>query len=179
MTFAEFYIWFFATISLLGQIISVGLLAILLFPKLKMLQKVKAIIVTNYVAFVLIVSAIATFGSLGFTFLLNFTPCQYCWYQRIAMYPQALIAFVALLTNDLKVKKFFIPLSIIGVLLATYHTLMQIFPNILECNDEVAKCSAKDFAEYGYITIPVMSLTAFIMILLISLIAWRNSQKKK
>lgn len=95
------------------------------------------------------------------------------------MYPQALIAFVALLTDDLKVKKFFIPLSIIGILLATYHTLMQIFPTILECNDEVAKCNAKDFAEYGYITIPVMSLTAFVMILLVSLIAWRNSSKKK
>lgn len=178
MTFSDGYIWFFATITLIGQIISVILLGILIFSKNKSVKKINKTIVDNYVSLVLIVSTVATVASLGFSLLLNFAPCQFCWYQRILMYPQALIAFVALMTNDLKVKKFFIPLSLIGIALATYHTLMQIFPDALECNDEVAKCSAKEFAEYGYITIPVMSLTAFVMILLISLIAWKAARGK-
>jgi disulfide bond formation protein DsbB len=86
------------------------------------------------------------------------------------MYPQALIAFVALITNDTKIRKFILPLSIIGILIATYHILLQIFPTAFQCNDEVAKCSAIQFAQFGYITIPVMAFSSFLFVILLSLL---------
>lgn len=91
------------------------------------------------------------------------------------MYPIAVISFIALLTND-TIKKYVLTLSVVGVLVSIYHILLQMFPTILECNDETAKCSAVQFAQYGYITIPVMSFTAFLLVILVSL--FTNSKKK-
>lgn len=168
----------FAVLTILGQIISVGLIGFLIFkkinPKNKKVVKLSNLISDNYVPIILVVSAGATFGSLSFSEVLGFTPCKLCWYQRIFIYPQFIIASVALFTNETKIKKYILSLSIIGFLIGVYHILVQLFPQALECSDEVAKCSFKEFATFGYITIPVMSVTAFAMLILFSLISSRN-----
>ena len=38
----------------------------------------------------------ATLGSLYYSEIADYIPCTYCWYQRIAMYPMALIVPVAI-----------------------------------------------------------------------------------
>lgn len=159
--------------TLLIQIMSVLLIVMygygFLKPKNKSVIRLKNLISNNYVVIVLIVSGLATAGSLSLSEIVNFAPCKLCWYQRVLMYPQALIAFVALITNDTKIRKFILPLSIIGILIATYHILLQIFPTAFQCNDEVAKCSAIQFAQFGYITIPVMAFSSFLFVILVSL----------
>lgn len=164
---------FLSTITLLGQILASGLIIILILnktdPKNKVIKKVFNIISENYISFILIISAIATIGSLTLSEILNFSPCKLCWYQRIFMYPIAVISFIALIFNESRIKKYILSLSIIGLLIAGYHILLQFLPNIFECSDEVAKCSAVQFASYGYITIPVMAFTAFLLIILVSL----------
>ena len=166
----------FSTLVLLGQLVTLFLLVIIsatfFTPKNMRIKKIATLICQNYIALILIVSAIATMGSLTLSEVLNFSPCKLCWYQRIAMYPIFAISFIALLRNDDGVKRYVLPLSIIGFLIASYHILVQTFPKILECSDEVAKCSAREFAQYGYITIPVMSLTAFALILLLSIFGY-------
>lgn len=141
-----------------------------IFPKYKNFEKLAGIISDNYLSIVLVISATATVGSLSLSEVISFIPCKLCWYQRAMMYPIALISFVAIITNDIKVKKYIMPLSIVGILIAGYHILVQMFPQVLECSDEVAKCSAKDFAQYGYITIPVMAFSAFLLIILFGFI---------
>ena len=145
-------------------------------PKNNTVKKITKGIFDNYTLIVLGISAIATAGSLSLSEILNFIPCKLCWYQRIAMYPQAAIAFIALLKNDPKIKQYIIPLSVIGILISSYHILLQMFPNAFQCNDEVAKCSAVQFTQYGYITIPVMAFSAFLFLIVISLI---KSSKEK
>lgn len=171
-----------STTTLIGQIIAVLLVLLLLFrkiqPKDKTSQKLMSFIRQNYVVLIFVVSAIATVGSLTLSDVLNFAPCKLCWYQRIAMYPQVVISLVALLTNDLKVRKYVLPIAAIGFLISVYHILLQLFPNALQCNDEVAKCSAVQFAQYGYITIPVMACTAFGLIILFGLMSFATSAKK-
>lgn len=161
----------FSTLALAGQILSVFLILILLTnffsKKNKFSKKIVDLISQNYIVLIFVISAIAMLGSLTFSEVLNLLPCKLCWYQRIMMYPQVLISGIALVTNDFKVKKYLLGMSIVGICISIYHILVQTFPNTLQCNDEVAKCSAKEFATFGYITIPVMAFTAFLMIILV------------
>jgi len=163
-----------STGTLLLQIVSLVLVVVMVFgflkPKNKTVKKIKNMISDNYVVIILVISGMATAGSLALSEIVNFAPCKLCWYQRVMMYPQALIAFVALITNDSKIKKYILPLSVIGIAIATYHILLQVFPTAFQCNDEVAKCSAVQFAQFGYITIPVMAFSTFLFIILVSLV---------
>ena len=123
----------------------------------------------NALTFIFIVSSSATLGSLFLSEIVSFVPCTLCWWQRIFMYPQAIISLIALMRNDKKAVYYILPLSIIGAGIAAYHYIMQLFPNLLECSEEVAKCSTIQFAELGYITIPLISLTTFMLIAISSL----------
>jgi len=101
--------------------------------------------------------------------LVGYTPCELCWFQRILMYPQVAILGLALLKKDRNVYVYSIALSIIGVLIASYHYILQIgAAPALTCSSVGAavSCAQKPFLQFGYITIPMMSLTAFSMILL-------------
>ena len=171
--FTSTVISFLSTIVLAGQVVFVVLLKLLvvrkLLPKNKIGKKYFPLVAENYVALILIVSAVATIGSLSLSEVLGFNPCKLCWYQRIFMYPISIISFIGLIKNDNEIKKYILPLSIVGFAIAGYHILVQLFPKILECSDEVARCSAVEFAQYGYITIPVMSLTAFALIIALSI----------
>lgn len=170
----------FSVLTLGGLIFILGLVAVLvaykLNPKQKNMKKITTFISENYVTGVFLVSAVATVGSLSFSEVASFAPCKLCWFQRIAMYPITLISFVSLIKNDTGVKKYILPLSIIGLLVAGYHILVQTFPQALECSDEVAKCSAVEFAQFGFITIPVMAFSAFLIIILLSLFNQKNSK---
>lgn len=171
---AQPVIFALSVLTLLGQILALKLIIILLFrkriSKVKRFKKWIDLFTQNYITAIFVVSAVATIGSLTLSEVLNFNPCKLCWYQRIFMYPIALISFLSLIFNEARIKKFVLALSGIGIAIATYHILMQLFPKAFECSDEVAKCSAVQFAEFGYITIPVMAFTAFLLIILISLI---------
>jgi len=123
---------------------------------------------------------IATLGSLYFSEIAHFTPCTLCWYQRIFMYPQVIILAVGILDNNKRIYKYILPLSLIGGAIAFYHNLLyyRIFPeNLTPCTTGVP-CTTKFFAWFGFITIPLLSLTAFTVISLCMLIFIRINSKK-
>ena len=141
----------------------------------KMLKNIVHFFADNALIFSFFIALFATGGSLFFSEIAHFNPCKLCWYQRIFMYPQVIILGIAAFKNDLLVKKYVLPLSIIGFVIGIYHYLLQMSPIPLPCSDEVANCALKQVAFYGYITIPLMSATAFALIILFFLI----SSKKK
>lgn len=49
----------------------------------------------NSLLFIWLVSLVATLGSLYFSEVRGYEPCELCWYQRILMYPILLITTVA------------------------------------------------------------------------------------
>jgi len=61
-----------------------------------------------------LVAVIATLGSLYFSEVRGFIPCELCWYQRILMYPLAVILGVAAFVEDDKCKRYVLPLSVLG-----------------------------------------------------------------
>ncbi|WP_354006051.1 disulfide oxidoreductase [Paenibacillus polymyxa] len=122
------------------------------------------------------VSICATCGSLYFSEILHYEPCKLCWLQRICMYPLTVILGYAALTED---KKYACPaflLSFIGLGIAMYHYLGQKFVSLermLSCNIGVS-CKTDYTNWLGFITIPLMALTAFTLIL--SLL-WMTNKK--
>jgi disulfide bond formation protein DsbB len=108
----------------------------------------------------------ATLGSLYYSEIAGFVPCQLCWYQRIAMYPLAVILGVAVLTNDRGVRRYVLPLAGIGLCISAYHYLVQWFPQ-LETGScaATAPCAAFYVREFGFISIPFMAFSAFALII--------------
>ena len=117
---------------------------------------------------------VATLGSLFYSEVANFIPCRLCWFQRIAMYPLAVILFAAALRRDVRGAVLYaIWFPIVGALIAAWHIYIQINP---EAESAVCKtgasCAAKWVNEFGYVTIPVLSLTAFSAIFTLLAMAW-------
>jgi disulfide bond formation protein DsbB len=127
-----------------------------------MFQKLKQNI--QYLA--LLQATVATLGSLYFSEIKHYTPCTLCWYQRILMYPLVIIIFVGIRRKDKQLASYVLPMSILGGLIALYHNLLQykILPEAIAPCTLGASCSARYAGYFGFITIPLMSLTAFVVI---------------
>jgi disulfide bond formation protein DsbB len=106
----------------------------------------------------------AMLGSLYFSEVADFPPCRLCWYQRIAMYPLALILPVAAWRRDAGVRWYAIPLAVIGGLVATYHVVVERFPSLETACDVSNPCSIIWVERFGYLTIPAMALSGFVAI---------------
>jgi len=126
-----------------------------------------------------VAAIIATLGSLYFSEVMHFIPCTLCWYQRIFMYPLVIFLGIAVYRNDKKIYQYVLPLSIIGILISGYHTILQKIPYLQQfemCTSGVP-CS-KDYINWlGFITIPMLALIAFIIIT-ISMVVLARSQKE-
>ena len=113
-----------------------------------------------------VTSLIATGGSLFFSEVLKYVPCDLCWFQRIFMYPLVILLGIAGFTHDRSIRKYVLPLSITGGSISLYHYLQQMVPGLAE----ILPCSSGnpcnlDYLNWlGFITIPFLALTAFLMI---------------
>lgn len=139
--------------------------------------------------YVLEIGFIATLGSvLGSLFYSNiahFEPCEFCWWQRIMLYPQAIIFAVALAYKrkhghvDRIATMTSLVMSIIGAGLALFQYYGQMFdPSLLAaCVANGPSCSKLYFVSFGYITIPMMSLTTFAF-LIVLVLAYKKISKR-
>lgn len=112
------------------------------------------------------ISLIATLGSLYFSEIKGFIPCDLCWFQRIFMYPLVFILGIATFQNDWKITRYVLPLSIIGGSISVMHYLEQKVPGfggIRPCVSGVP-CSAEYINWLGFITIPFLAFVAFLLI---------------
>jgi disulfide bond formation protein DsbB len=121
-------------------------------------------------------AVIATLGSLYLSEVLHFIPCTLCWYQRIFMYPLAIILGIAFYRNDKDIFLYTLPLSIIGMIISGYHVLLQKVPYLQQfemCKTGVP-CSKDYLNLLGFITIPMMAFTAFTIITVCLVILTRS-----
>lgn len=122
----------------------------------------------------LAVAWVAMLGSLYFSEVRGFVPCELCWYQRILMYPLALILLVGVLRQDASLPLYVLPFSVLGMGVSTYHYLIQlgVFGQANACTVG-APCNLR-YVEYGgFVTIPFMALTAFVLITVGMVGVWR------
>ena len=124
-----------------------------------------------YVA--LLAAWIALLGSLYFSEVLGYLPCELCWYQRILMYPLSAVIAVGLIRRDPHLPYLILPFSLIGQGLSTYHYLLEktdIFGAVTVCRSGVP-CTVAWINWFGFITIPFLAMTAFFIITVFSLVA--------
>lgn len=129
--------------------------------------------------FAWLVSVVATLGSLYFSEIKGFIPCDLCWFQRIFMYPLVVILGIGTFQSDMSVKKFALPLSIVGGLISFFHYLEQKVPGfggIKPCVSGVP-CSAEYINWFGFVTIPFLALTAFTLITISMIFLFTKNSK--
>lgn len=120
-----------------------------------------------------IVAVTATLSSLFYSDIAHFAPCTLCWWQRIFLYPQAVVLIMASSIKDRNIKKFCLIFSAIGAVISAYHSYLQFGGNpLIPCVAAGASpsCTFRYFLEFGYVTIPTMALTTFILIILLMLL---------
>jgi hypothetical protein len=111
------------------------------------------------------VAAVAMAGSLYFSEVADFPPCRLCWYQRICMYPLVVLLGVAATRRDAGIRWYAGPLALIGAAVATYHVFVERFPSLESGScDPTNPCSIIWVEELGYLTIPTMALSGFVLI---------------
>jgi disulfide bond formation protein DsbB len=111
-----------------------------------------------------LVAAIATGGSLFFSEIAGFVPCELCWFQRICMYPLSIVTLLAALANDRRMALYLLPLPLVGAGVSVYHLLIEngVVEQAKACLISApGGCATKWIEEFGYVTIPGLALTAF------------------
>lgn len=112
-----------------------------------------------------LVAAASMVGSLYYSEVAGLVPCVLCWYQRIAMYPLVLVLGVGFLTRDAGVWRYGLPISVVGLLIAAYHVLIQFQPALdAGTCTAAAPCTARYVAVFGFVSIPVMAGSGFLLI---------------
>lgn len=117
----------------------------------------------------------ALLGSLYFSEVAGFEPCELCWFQRIFMYPLSVILLVGIFSPQPSLPKFVLPLSVPGLLVASYHILVEnnVVGSVI-CETGVS-CAVKYVNYFGFLTIPTLAWLAFALITGLMLgLAWAN-----
>lgn len=112
----------------------------------------------------LVVALVATLGSLYFSEVRQFEPCRLCWFQRIMMYPIGILALVGIIKQDEYLPNYVLPLSLIGLCISIYHILIQNGIIVQSSGCTTVLCSIKYVNWLGFISIPVLAGTAFLII---------------
>lgn len=128
-------------------------------------------------------AVVAMAGSLFFSEVWHLVPCVLCWYQRITMYPIVALALVAMWRKDDKAYQYILPLSVIGLVISTYHNILYYAVNWGIRPDWVGPCQAgiscttAYFEWFGFITIPLMSWTAHLIVTVLMVLLWKSDKK--
>lgn len=114
------------------------------------------------------VAATCTFGSLYYSEVVGYVPCQLCWYQRFAMYPLAAILAVGFWRPARNVTRWIgIAVAAVGAGIAAYHWLVERVPSLAETSScsATVPCSVPWFTELGFVTIAWMAFSGFLAII--------------
>lgn len=169
-------------LAVLTLLAHVGLFTVLVLwllrRRLPWFNQLRTFTKKNILQLGLIAATVATLSSLLYSEVFLLEPCHLCWYQRIFMYPLVFLFGTAL------IKKHQVNLALVyakvltwvGGIIALYHYLIQMSATVrastaglVNCSTVgmTPTCSSYFFLEFGYITIPMMSLTVFGVLLAI------------
>jgi len=162
---------FYALLALVANVAVMGSLALAVAARRspaarRSLDGLRSSVGSSALVATFVVATLATLGSLYFSEVAHFEPCRLCWYQRIAMYPLVVILGIAALRRDPRVRRYAIPLAFIGALIATYHYALEWLPwlDTGACS-ATTPCTVVWFRELGFISLPYLALSAFLLIL--------------
>ena len=153
-----------AVLGVVGQALVVALLLAGLLRGLRIGPRSPLAGYELWLAF--LVSAVGTGGSLFFSEVAHFVPCELCWFQRICMYPLSIVTLLAALVDEPRVARYLLPLPLVGAAVSSYHLLVEngVVRQTQACLVSApGGCSVKWIDEFGYMTIPTLALTGFVL----------------
>ena len=126
-----------------------------------------------------LVASASTLGALFLGEVMQLPTCVLCWYQRIFMFPLALILPIGMFPLDRKVVRYALPLAMLGWLFAIFHLLLiaGIVPESIKPCTQGVPCSEKVIEWFGFVTIPLLSATAFSAIIALLVLTYLRSPK--
>lgn len=166
--------------ALMALVAAVGAVAIVAGGLLASRSALAATVVDTFTGPALPLAAVVAVtcmaGSLYFSEVAHFVPCTLCWYQRIAMYPLAVILTIAAVRHDRSIRVYVVPLAGIGAAISLYHYIVEWFPEAETgvCSTTIP-CSVQWFDPvFGFVSLPFMALCGFVLI--ISLVTLRPQE---
>ncbi|MEY3589179.1 MAG: hypothetical protein RJA47_1775 [Actinomycetota bacterium] len=136
----------------------------------------------NAMRFSLLLAGTAMVGSLYFSEAANYAPCKLCWYQRVCMYPIAIVSLVAVVRRESAPKvrtlaPYVLTLSVLGMLVSTYHYVLEWYPQLETsvCSLDVP-CTTVWFREFGFLTLSGMAWVAFAAVTAVMLVVLRSPE---
>jgi len=155
--------------TIILQVLSIVALFLLFFiPKEKNKNFYLDFIDKHFLILSFLIALFASIFPLVYSEVANFLPCYLCWWQRIFMFPLVFMFGVALWNKDRKIISYALPLACIGFLLSAYQNFFYYFgqSSNLPCDASGVSCYQKLVSVFGgYISIPMMAITAFLSIL--------------
>lgn len=122
-----------------------------------------------------LIAAGATLGALFLGEVMKLPTCTLCWYQRICMFPLALILAVGLFPLDPRLPRYALPLALTGLGIGLYHQAVVLgwIPEALQPCSQGVPCSQTVITWFGLLTIPLLSIFAFAAISLLLYLSTR------
>jgi disulfide bond formation protein DsbB len=155
----------FGVLTLVAAVVAVGTIVALIRGRVPAWLHDAALPLATAIA--LVTTAGSLLASIGF----GYTPCELCWYQRIAMYPLVVVLGVAMLRRDRTVWHTVVPLTAIGAALSSWHLVIERNPALGGPCDPSAPCAVRWIEEFGVLTLPAMAFIAFVAITALTLAA--------
>ena len=126
--------------------------------------------------------AIAFFASLAVLFIgevLGQTPCFLCWFQRVFMFPLAIVLGLGLWWRDRKVGQYGIVLALGGGAVALWH--MGLYTGLIPERIQPCTASGPSCTDEGQlilgIPIPLLALAAFAAIAILSALSLKETHE--
>ncbi len=167
-----------AVLAVVVQVLVVLLLLIagaatVLPPARRLLVEIRATFLGAELWFAWGFALAATLGSLYFSEIAHFEPCRLCWFQRICMYPLAVLLLGMAIRKDIRNGFWYaLPFPVAGIAVGLYHEYITYNPDAeTEGCKQGVSCTVRWIDELGYVTIPTLALTAFAAILALLLLA--------
>lgn len=177
-----------STLGLVGFIGAVTILTLYLAKKLfrvKIFDRVAIFLRPNAYPSAFFLAFIASVASLFLSEVLHFQPCVLCWYQRIAMYPQVVLLYVAQLRREQVLTPYLIIVNIIGSFISLYHYSLHILPrtmvSVMPCSTQFGgvPCDKGYDFYFGFMTFPLMAWSVFTLITFLLIISQNKNVVKK
>lgn len=111
----------------------------------------------------LAVSVAGIAGSLYYSEVAGFAPCVLCWWQRVLLYPVALLTAVALVRRERGIGPYILTLVVPGGVIALYQSLLQwgFLQSSAPCDASGTSCTFVYFSAFGFVTLPFLSFVLF------------------
>jgi disulfide bond formation protein DsbB len=126
-----------------------------------------------------LIAALATAGALFIGEIMLMVPCTLCWYQRIFMFPIAIVLAIACFSEDRRGAVYAWALAAGGAVVAGYHTLLVagwIPKSWLPCQAGIS-CADQKLDILNGLQIPWLALAAFLLILILLTLFLRKTSR--